>query len=174
MSKIMRIKRMFLIWIINTFLCGTHFFTIKRKLLIWSGIDCGKETKLVGPIYVGNIANVHFGDHVWIGTKLSIYGNGSVWIGNDIDIAPDVAFITGSHEISKDIHRGGVHRAGKGICYSIEVQDGCWIGTRVSLMGNITVGSGCVLAAACLVNKSLEPNAVYGGIPAKVLRKLED
>jgi virginiamycin A acetyltransferase len=46
-----------------------------------------------------------------------------------------------------------------------------WIGADVSLMPGITIGHGAVLASGAVVTKSVEPYAIVGGNPGKVLRK---
>lgn len=168
MRKLLRIRRSFLIKIINSFLCGTHFFKLKIFLLKHAGIECGLNTKVVGPIYLGNVAQISFGNNVWIGTKFSVYGNGSVIVENNVDIAPEVSIITGSHEIAFD--EG--HRAGKGISYHVTIKEGCWVGARATIMGNIEIGKGSVVAASALVNKSVESNTLCGGVPAKTLREI--
>lgn len=168
MSKLMRIKRSFLIKIINSCLCGTHFFKLKNNLLKHTGIKCGLNTKVVGPLYLGNVAQVSFGNNVWIGTKFSVYGNGKVVVEDNVDIAPEVSIITGSHEIAFDEQ----HRAGDGISYHVTIKEGCWIGARVTIMGNTEIGKGSVVAASALVNKSVGSNILCGGVPAKTIRQI--
>lgn len=41
------------------------------------------------------------------------------------------------------------------------------------VLGDITVGDGAVIGANAVVVKDVEPNAVMGGVPAKVIRKRE-
>ena len=168
MSRMKRIKRACTIYLINTFLSGTHFYSIKRSLLNSIGIPCGKDTRVVGPMFLGNVSQVSFGDGVWVGREFKVYGNGSVSIGNNIDIAPDVAFVTGSHEIG-DSRR----RAGEGLSYQIAVRDGCWIGARSTILGNTTVREGCVIAAGAMVHRSTDADSLYGGVPAKLIRRLD-
>ena len=168
MGRLHRAKRAFCIWIINSFLCGTHFFVWKRRLLLLAGIPCGDNTCLVGPLYLGNVSNVSIGNNVWVGRDFKVYGNGKVVIGNNIDIAPDVSFVTGSHEIGNS-----THRAGKGISYSIQVDDGCWLGARATIMGNTTIKEGSIIAAGAVVNQPVGPDAIYGGVPAKEIRRLD-
>lgn len=153
---------------INSFLSGTHFYSIKRKLLNAIGIHCGQKTCVVGPLFLGNVSQVSFGDGVWVGRDFKVYGNGSVLIGNNIDIAPDVAFLTGSHKISDSFRR-----AGDGLSFQISVEDGCWIGARSTILGNTTIREGCVIAAGAIVNHSTNTNAIYGGVPAKIIRRLD-
>lgn len=45
-----------------------------------------------------------------------------------------------------------------------------WIGSRVMVVGGVTIGNGAVLAAGAVVTKDVPPYAVVGGVPAKVIR----
>ncbi len=45
-----------------------------------------------------------------------------------------------------------------------------WIGTRVIVLGGISIGDGAVIAAGAVVTKDVPPYAVVGGVPAKVIR----
>ena len=87
MGRLKRIKRAFCIWIINSFLSGTHFFELKRLLIRAAGIPCGVGSKVVGPVYLGNVARVRIGSNVWVGTRFAVYGNGSVTLGDGCVIA---------------------------------------------------------------------------------------
>lgn len=46
-----------------------------------------------------------------------------------------------------------------------------YIGHRVRIMPGITIGTGCVIAAGAIVTKDCEPYGVYGGVPAKLIKK---
>lgn len=45
-----------------------------------------------------------------------------------------------------------------------------WIGNNAQIMAGVTIGDGAVIAAGALVTKDVEPYAVVGGNPAKVIR----
>lgn len=163
-----KIKRKTVLFIINSFLSTTRYFVIKRVLLNFSGISVGKGSKIVGPIYIGTVAQLTIGEDSWIGSGLNIYGNGIVKIGDKCDLAPDIGFITGSHEIG-NIDR----RAGLGVTYEIEVQNGCWVGARSTIMGNVTIFESSIIGTCSLVNKNVIENTIVTGIPAKVIKVLE-
>ena len=169
MSKRKRIWRAYCIHLINRYLCGTHFFGIKRMLLNSAGIVCENGTCVVGPLYIGNTSKVRIGSDVWIGRNFTIHGNGEVTIKNNIDIAPEVVFLTGSHMIGNK-----EHRAGDGVSYCISVENGCWIGARASIMGNTIIKSGSIIAVGAVINETVGPNAIYGGVPAKEIRLLDE
>lgn len=161
------LKRKVVFILVNHVFVGTKRFECKRRLLNWAGFDIGKGTKVVGPLYCS--ADLRTGVNCWVGKNLIINGNGKVIIGDNCDIAPEVAFQTGGHEIGT-MER----RAGKGIKYDIFVGNGCWIGARSTLLGGVNIKEGCVIAACSCVNKNIEKNTLVAGVPAKLVRKLEN
>ena len=63
-------------------------------------------------------------------------------------------------------------RAGKHIYHDIVVEDGAWIGASCTILPNVTIANGCVIAAGSVVTKSTEPNGLYAGVPAKRIKDL--
>ena len=159
--------RILILFIVNHFLCFTRFFSVKRQLLKWACIKIGKNTKVVGPLYIGNIATLDIGDECWIGKDLSIEGNGSVTIESNCDLAPHVTLLTGSHKI------GGIdRRAGEGLVGKIFVGTGSWIGSRVVVLPDVSIGSGSVIATGAVVTHDVKCNTLVGGVPAKIIKDL--
>lgn len=138
--------------IVNNFLAGTnpHYFTIKRNLLQSIGFTIGKGTKIVGPICCTGSLSV--GSNCWIGTNFTVRGNGCVNIGDNVDVGPDVTFLTGTHEIGS-----WERRAGKGYNCSQSIGKGCWIGAKSVFVNNISVGNSSIVAAAACVCKITPP-----------------
>ena len=50
----------------------------------------------------------------------------------------------------------------------IVIEDDVWLGSRVMIMPGITIGSHSIVAASAVVTKSVPPNSVAKGIPAKI------
>ena len=140
---------------------------IKCAILRSMGHRIGTGTTIVSPVYF--IAQADIGDNCWINRGFTTHGNGIVRIGNNCDIAPDVSFLTGGHAIG-----GSDRRAGPGEIYEITVGNGCWIGSRVTILGNTTVGDGCVIASCACVARDIPANTLAGGVPAKIIRRLAD
>ncbi len=161
------IKRTAVYFLVNRVFGGLRCFGIKRILLNAIGHNLGKGTRLTGPlICTGTLVA---GENCWLGRNLTIHGNGVVQLGNNCDIAPDVVFLTGGHRIGAPERRAGV-----GESYCICVEDGCWIGARASLLGDITVGRGSVVAACACVVEDVPANTLTGGVPARRIRKLHE
>lgn len=53
----------------------------------------------------------------------------------------------------------------KGI--QIDIGNDVWIGYGVKICEGVTVGDGAVVGAGSLITKSIEPYAIYAGVPAK-------
>lgn len=157
------------LFIINHFLIGNHFWWLKRFLLNSTGCVVGQNTKIVGPIKMGVCADISIGKNCWIGENLHIYGNDKIIIGDNCDIAPNVCFATGTHKI-------GTHnrRAGEGYCSPISVGSGCWIGINSTFLANVNIDNGCIIAAGAIVTHSFQQNCIIAGIPAEVIKKLDD
>jgi len=114
---------------------------------------------------------VEIGRGSWIGLNNSFYTTrlASISIGANCDIGPDVAFIPGSHAIGSNIRRAGTGKGG-----DIIIEDGCWIGARVTILGGVRIASGSIVGAGALVNKDVPGNSIYTGVPATLKRTLND
>ena len=146
---------------------SSRCFKKKRKLLRAIGYEIGENTKIVGPIQLHG--KITIGNNCWIGKNLMINGNGSVTIGDNCDIAPEVTFQTGGHFIGTPDRR-----AGEGRIFHQTVGSGTWIGGRSTILGNTNIGASCVIAGCACVTKDVPDNSLVGGVPAKLIRKLED
>lgn len=164
--RLKTLKRIIALSWVNVFFAGTRAFKIKRTLLRAAGYDIGEGTKVVGPIY--SSAELHIGKNCWIGKNFTCNGNGKVDIGDNCDIGPEVTFQTGGHDIG-----GAERRAGKGRKFHQSVGKGTWIGGRVTVLGETSIGNACVVAGCACVIKSVSDNVLVGGVPARSIRNLE-
>lgn len=51
------------------------------------------------------------------------------------------------------------------------IENDVWIGAEALIMPGVKIGNGAVIAARTVVTKSVEPYAIVGGNPAKLIRK---
>ena len=157
-----------ILFLINTLLKGNRFWTLKRFLLNKVGCAIGRNTKIVGPIKIGVCADLCIGENCWIGENLSIYGNDKVVIGDGCDLAPNICFATGTHNIG-DHNR----RAGDGYCKPITIGNGCWIGINSTILANVNISDGCIIGAGSVVTHSFEEDCLIAGIPGKNKKMLD-
>lgn len=50
------------------------------------------------------------------------------------------------------------------------VEEDVWIGSNVTLLSGVTIGRGTTIAAGAVVNKSMPPYCVCGGVPARFIK----
>lgn len=172
MAEVMCMKeiavRIFSNWALRI-LPTSHFYELKRFCLNRSGLQVEKKCKVNGGVRFFGRGRVSLGIDTWIGPNCVFYTHpeAEITIGANCDVAPDVGFITGGHDI------GGINRrAGAGWAKPIWIGDGCWIGSRVTILGGVRVGDGVVIAAGAVVIRDVPENSLVGGVPAKTLRKL--
>ena len=53
----------------------------------------------------------------------------------------------------------------------IHIGQYCWIGTGAIVLQGVKIGEGSVVAAGAVVTKDIPPYEVWGGVPAKFIRK---
>lgn len=131
----------------------------------------GRTALLKTPAAIANPANVFLYEdiHLREGLKVINY-TGKVVIKNFTEIAPDCTIVTGNHTPTV-----GVPQRLGGPCHindnekGVTIEEGVWIGTRVTLLSGAHVGRGAVIGAQSLVNKEIPPYAVAVGSPAKVI-----
>src|SRR5260221_345194 len=52
----------------------------------------------------------------------------------------------------------------------IVIEDDVWIGINAIILPKVTIGRGAIIAAGAVVTKDVEPYAVVGGVPARLIK----
>lgn len=92
-----------------------------------------------------------------------------VKIGKQVAVGPNCTLYTHDHEYrDKNLPawKGGI------VSNPINIGDGAWIGSGVTILPGITIGERCVVAAGSVVTKDLEGGSIYGGVPAKLIKNI--
>jgi maltose O-acetyltransferase len=113
---------------------------------------------------------VTLGPRAMINTGVQFDNRARVTLGANVAVGCDVLFLTDSHEVGSAERRCG----GADVLQPIFVGDGAWIGARATIMPGVTIGDGAVVAAGSVVVRDCEPNCIYAGVPAQIIRKIED
>lgn len=107
-----------------------------------------------------NRSKIKIGNNCMINPGVLLDGRvGSIIIGNNVDIARDVYIYTAQHDPHCDFHS---IKSG-----DVIIHDYVWIASRVTILPNVVLGKGCVIACGAVVTKEVKANMIAGGIPAK-------
>jgi acetyltransferase-like isoleucine patch superfamily enzyme len=113
-------------------------------------------------------AKVVIGNRNAFSNNVSLLAMGSVVIGNDCLVGDHTTVIDwDGHEIDPIKRKYGV-----GQISPVHIGNNVWIGSRVMVLKGVTIGNNSVVAAMSVVTKSVPPNCVVGGNPAKFIRAI--
>jgi maltose O-acetyltransferase len=129
----------------GTMICGS--IELSGSGPVWKKLKIGKKCLITAPLYADL--------------------NDTITIGHRVAIGHHVVLITSSHDMQHEFRRCGWIVPGP-----IVLEDGCWIGAGATILPGVTVGRGAVVAAGAVVTKSVAPNTLVGGVPAKWIKTL--
>ncbi len=89
-------------------------------------------------------------DNVMLGSGVSIY------INNHRFDRTDIPLIDQGHYPAKEVI----------------LKNGCWIGANAIILPGVTVGENSVIGAGAVLTKSVPPNVVAAGNPAKIIKRI--
>jgi acetyltransferase-like isoleucine patch superfamily enzyme len=111
---------------------------------------------------------VSIGDNTGVGKGCYLAQlGGKLEIGRECLLADHIHVYTASHRYmnaKKPILDQGYES------YSIVIEDDVWIGTGVTIVGNVHIGKGAVIGAHSFVHQNIPKNAIVAGIPARVMK----
>jgi len=110
-------------------------------------------------------ALVSIGENTTIGYHNFIFASAGVTIGENCLIAPFVYIVDSNHQAKKGVL---INQQGN-ISEEIIIGNDVWIASNVTILKGVTIGDGAIVAANSVVNKSVLPNTVVGGSPAKFI-----
>jgi len=128
---------------------------IWQSVVVLPGARIGREVNLNAHCFVEN--DVVIGDRVTV--KSGVYLWDGVRLDDDVFVGPNVTFTNDKFPRSK-------HRPERFLTTHVEA--GASIGGGAVLLPGITVGRGAMVGAGAVVTKSVPPNAIVYGSPARI------
>jgi len=123
---------------------------------------------LIPPFYTSGGSEIRVGRNVFINQNCTFYDLGGLDIADDVMIGPNVSIITAGHPLQPSQRRYAT------IGKPIVIERNVWIAAGATIVGGVTVGENSVVAAGSVVTKSVPPNTLVGGNPARVIRSIGD
>lgn len=121
----------------------------------------GKQTQIdmhnyfLVPRYLSCGNNVHINQGCFIDCR------GSIEIGDNVSISHYVKLCTGGHRVNSSNFEG--------IHLPIKIESYVWVGIGATVLQNVTLGEGCVVAAGSVVTKDIAPYDIVAGVPARTI-----
>lgn len=143
-----------------------------------NGIDIGRNTIVMhgAILHVYNFRNmpqsgIWIGQDSLIGEYSVIRGQGGVTIGDRVYTSPFTQIIAVNHVFSdrkRPFIEQGITAEG------IVIEDDVWLGAGAVITDGVRVGQGAVVAAGAVVTKDVLPYTVVGGVPARVIKEIDE
>lgn len=122
-------------------------------------------------LFVDRNAELIIGDHVGI-SQTALICKTSITIGNHVKIGGGVCiYDTDFHSLNPEIRKSkrDIDHCAK---RPVTIEDNVFIGAHSIILKGVTIGENSIIGAGSVVTKSVPPNQIWGGNPAKFIKKL--
>lgn len=137
-----------------------HKILLGKRMRVGKNVALGKKAQLKSPDYCVFGNNVAVGAYFWVDTNTRI--------GDEVIISSKVSFVGNDHSLEPE--SGSIYWAGRLPSSTVVLEGDNFIGFGVIVLGDVTIGRGCVVGAGAVVTHDLPPNTICAGVPAKVIR----
>lgn len=131
-----------------------------------TGREFSEGAYMFPPFYTDCGKNLKIGRNVFINSCCQFQDQGGITIGDGTLIGPKTVIATLNH------HQNPNKRANL-IPKPVKIGKNVWIGANATILPGATIGDGAVIAAGALVSKDVEANTVVGGVPAKLIKRIQ-
>lgn len=167
-----RLRDFFFLTLANKLPRLRTFDFVRYQFYRLAGVKMAGHCRILAPVNIrpiGGAQNISIGKGTFINTEARFgVPKDTVTIGNYAQIGPRVMFETVNHTLyCKPGARRGTWTK------PIVVGDEVWIGAGAIITQGVTIGQGAVVAAGSVVTKDVEPGTIVGGVPAKLIRRID-
>jgi len=129
---------------------------------------------------IGTSGTLKVGKKVALSNTLFNISSGSVTVGDYTIFGQNVMVLTGKHKFLYG-YRAGLDAIINGTSWGggetevpesgcdIHIGSGTWIASGCIVIGNVTIGDNCIVAAGAVVTKDVPSFSVVAGIPASII-----
>ena len=153
-----------------TFRLNTAYHTadeVRELLSELFGYQVPQSLRVFPPLYADFGKNISVGEGVFINACCHFQDHGGVTLGDGCQIGHNVVFATLNHELLPE--RRGVIRPAP-----IVLGKKVWVGSNATILQGVTIGDNAVVAAGAVVTKDVPANTIVGGVPARVIKRIDE
>lgn len=146
--------------------------TTKRQALMHEMLygQCNRDKiHIESPFHIDYGLHLSVGDNFYANHGCTILDCNKVTIGDNCLLAPHVCISAATHPIDPMERISGAE-----LTAPITIGDNVWIGASATICPGVTLGNNVVVGAGAVVTKSFPDNVVIGGVPAKILKYVDD
>lgn len=137
----------------------------------------GNELTIFAPFYCEYGINIHVGKGCFVNYNCTFLDVSPITLEDGVWIGANVTLATPSHPLLADERLPKEYPDGfHDLEYSkpITIKKNSWICSGATICGGVTIGENCVIAAGAVVTHDMPANTIVGGVPAKVIRELDE
>ena len=127
----------------------------------------GEGSEIRPPLHCDYGYQTRIGARTFVTWGVVLLDVAAVTIGDDVQVGPNVQFLTATHPLDPEPRRNKWEAAAP-----IVVSDNVWLGGGVIVCPGVTIGPDTVVGAGSVVTRDLPGGVVAVGSPARVLRPL--
>jgi acetyltransferase-like isoleucine patch superfamily enzyme len=128
----------------------------------------GSCSNIFGRITVYNPENVEIGENSTLNEGVLLNGRTNIKIGSFVHISSYCILNTGGLEYSKTMEER------KHNTRPIEIEDGVWIGSGAIINPGVKIRKNSVIGAGAVVTSDIPENSVAVGVPARIIKKINN
>jgi len=153
--------------------------SLKGKVIIGKkfAMNNGKYRNMIGRqqrcyFIVEKGGELAIGNNVGISSTAIVCHN-KISIGNNIRIGGGVVIYDSDFHSLNAQHRNNIPEIKNSVRTApINIKDGVFVGAHSIILKGVTIGSNSIIGAGSVVTKSVPDNEIWGGNPAKCLKKI--
>ena len=127
----------------------------------------GQGAEIRPPMQCDYGYQIHVGARTFINYGAVLLDVGKITIGEDVQVGPNVQFLTPTHPLEPEARRAKWEAA-----KPITIGNNVWLGGGVIILPGVSIGENTVVGAGAVVTKDLPANVIAVGNPARVIRQV--
>lgn len=174
-SKLLRLLRHdwpvhFVLTVTNWLPDNTPCLRLRGSLLQPFLGSCGRNLRVGRNVAIYNPTQLHVGSNVYLAYGTWIGAGAPISVEDDVMFGPYCVIASGDHTRQNGSFRhGGLHRE------PIVIGRGSWLAAHSTIASGARLGRGCLIAAnSAVTSGSIPDGSLAGGVPAKIIRSIDE